>query len=372
MKQNSYNNVIVSRSAIVSNYLYLKSKLKDGKKTLAMIKANAYGHGAREVALALQGAGCSVFGVAETREAVHLRENGLKGEIFVMMGFTHDAVSLFFEYDLTPVVFSLEAIECLSEAAAACGKDIGCHIKVETGMGRLGFEPDQAIDIARKIDSLPGVFVAGLLSHFPESEDPQAASTQNAYALFSELCTEFKTEFSSICHLANSGAMLNFPEAHFDMGRVGISLYGYHPEGDNVGVEHGLIPAMSFATQVLQVKEYPAGVGISYGHTFTTSRRTKLAVLPVGYEDGYMRSLSNCGEVLVRGQRAPICGRICMNICMVDVTDIDGVEAGDEVVLLGRQEDETITADDIATWANTISYEVLCMIGHTNKTIYID
>lgn len=372
MKQNSYNNVIVSRRAIVSNYLYLIGKLKDGEKTLAMIKANAYGHGAREVALALQGAGCSVFGVAETREAVHLRENGVQGEIFVMMGFTHDAVSLFFEYDLTPVVFSLEAIECLSEAAQLCGKEIGCHIKVETGMGRLGFAPNQAIDIARKIDSLPGVFVAGLLSHLPESENPMSDSTQSAQAVFGKLCAELKTEFSAICHLANSGAVLNLPEAHFDMGRVGISLYGYHPEGGNVGLKHGLTPAMSFATQVLQVKDYPAGVGISYGHTFTTSRQTKLAVLPVGYEDGLMRSLSNSGEVLIRGKRAPICGRICMNICMVDVTDIDGVEAGDEVVLLGRQGKERITADDIAGWAGSISYEVLCMIGHTNKTIYID
>jgi len=166
-------------------------------------------------------------------------------------------------------------------------------------------------------------------------------------------------------HIANSGAILNFPNTHGDMVRGGIALYGYHPDPKRRG--DGFRPVMSFSTRVLQVKDLASGVGVGYGHTYVTTKKTRLAVLPVGYEDGFSRQLSNCGEVLIRGRRAPIRGRVCMNLCMVDISDIEGVEAGDEVVVLGKQGKQSITADDVASKIGTISYEVLCMIGNNNE-----
>ena len=375
MKNSSFNNVTISRSALTANYLFLRTKAESCANMLAMIKADAYGHGAVEVAKTLAGAGCTCFGVGEVREAVLLREAGIVGEIFVMLGFAEDAASLLFEYSITPIVYKFSDVELLAKEGQKRKEEIGCHIKIDTGMGRLGFAPDDAMDVARAIDGLPGVFVAGLVSHFPEADTPHAASTQRAIECFSKVCVNLKSEFSATCHLANSAGMLNFPEALFDMSRAGISLYGYNPAGSSAALEdvnRSLTPVMSFSSRILQLKNVEAGVGISYGHIFTTSQNSTLAVIPVGYEDGYPRSLSNKSEVLIRGCRAPIRGRICMNMCMVDVSAIEGVTAGDEVVFLGKQGNEEITADDIADWADTISYEILCMLGHANNKVYVD
>ena len=375
MKNSSFNNVAISRSALIANYLFLRTKAESCTNMLAMIKADAYGHGAVEVAKTLAQAGCTCFGVGEVREAVLLREAGIVGEIFVMLGFAEDAASLLFEYSITPIVYKFTDIELLAKEGQRRNEEIGCHIKIDTGMGRLGFAPGDALDVARAIDGLSGVSVAGLVSHFPEADTPNALSTRRAIDCFSKVCATLKTEFSATCHLANSAGMLNFPESLFDMSRAGISLYGYNPAGSSAlsrDVKPTLIPAMSFTSRILQLKNVEPGVGISYGHIFTTSRDTTLAVIPVGYEDGYPRSLSNKAEVLIGGCRAPIRGRICMNMCMVDVSAIEGVAAGDEVVFLGKQGNEEITADDIGDWAGTISYEILCMLGHANNKVYVD
>ncbi|CAG37482.1 alanine racemase [Desulfotalea psychrophila] len=373
MKRNSFNNVTVCRSALRKNFKTMQDKMGQGGKLMAMVKADAYGHGAVEVAKALQDVACSSFGVAEIREAVLLRDAGITGDIFVMLGFDLDAVGLMFDYRLTPVVHCYEDIVALSVEGVKRGYEIGCHIKVDTGMRRLGFEPEQVLGVAHNISRLSGVFVAGMLSHFPEADVVNSPSSRDGIRRFASLDVVLKSEFSTVCHLANSGGVLNFPESLFDMGRSGISIYGYHPAG---AIEGGgtspFIPAMSFRSRILQVKKVAAGTGVSYGHSYITKRPTLLAVLPTGYEDGYRRSLSNKAEVLIRGQRAPVRGQICMNACVVDVTDIENVTAGDEVVLLGEQGNERITADDIAEWADTISYEILCMLGHTNNRLYVD
>lgn len=375
MKRKSFNNVIVSRSALRANYLAMRQQADSCPQMMAMIKADAYGHGAVEVAKTVSEVGCNSFGVGEIREAVLLREAGIVGDIFVMLGFESDAVPLVFDYDLTPIVYKNADILLLSQEGTRRNTEVGCHIKVDTGMGRLGFDLDEVLDVAQKIKELPGVSVAGLVSHFPEADVPDSPSTLQAIERFSKVCATLKTEFSAICHLANSGGVLNFPGSLFDLSRAGISLYGYNPAGIRKDVpddEIVLYPAMGFTSKVLQVKKVAAGAGISYGHTYVTQNDMVLAVLPVGYEDGYSRSLSNKGEVLIRGCRAPIRGRICMNLCMVDVTHIEAVQAGDDVVLLGKQGAEEITADDLADWAGTISYEVLCMLGHSNNKIYVD
>lgn len=371
---NSSNIVTVDTAALTHNYRLVSSLLPAGVELLAMVKGDGYGHGMIESAGAFAKAGCHIFGVAELCEGVRLRQAGVEGDIFVMVGFLPESVEHFFSSQLTPVVFSSDAVQLLSDTAVRLGQEIGLHLKIDTGMSRLGVMPSEVAAFAELIEGLPGIRLDGFLSHFPEADDRNSPNTINAFRVFSDACRSIKTKFSGIQHIANSGAVLNFPETLCDMGRAGISLYGYAPSGrwqeGKVGDSY-LKPAMKFSTRIAMVKEVPAGSGISYGHTYITTRPTRLAVLPVGYEDGYSRLLSNRGEVLIQGKRVPILGRICMNLCMVDITELEGVRAGDEAVLLGEQGSGRITADDIAAWAETISYEVLCMIGSNNQRVFL-
>lgn len=371
----SYNRVFVDTKALASNYRLLSSLMPDGIELLAMVKGDGYGHGMIESAKAFAQAGCATFGVAELREGVLLREAGIEGAIFVMVGFIPEQVAHYFTSCLTPVVFSTEAIELLAQMAQQRKARIGVHLKVDCGMSRLGVQPNDVDRFARLIESLPGVHLAGVVSHFPESDNVNSESTDKAYRTFETACQAIGGQVHVVNHIANSGAVLNFPETICDMGRAGIALYGYPPSADPADTVVGnerLQPAMRFTTSIVMVKTVAAGTGISYGHTFVTKRETKLAVLPVGYEDGYPRCLSNRGEVLIKGKRAPILGRVCMNLCMVDISEIGGVEVGDEAVLLGSQGQETITADDIASQAGTISYELLCMLGNNNQRIFTE
>jgi alanine racemase len=320
-------------------------------------------------------AGCNSFGVAELREAVLLRQAGIRGAVYVTIGFAEEDAGLIFQYQLTPVIYSYAAAQTLSSSAVALGQEIGVHVKIDSGMSRLGIFPAEMSNFLDAVSCLPGIKIAGIMSHFPESDNPVSSSTARNFQLFTEACRELKNRFKGICHIANSGAVLNFPATYCDMVRCGIALYGYHPAGRVMpGDEKApdLLPAMSFTSRILQVKTLPAGTGVSYGHTFLTHKQTGIAVVPVGYEDGYSRILSNRGHVLVHGYPAPILGRICMNMCMIDVNDIEGVQSGEEVVLLGRQGPGNITADDIAEKMGSISYEVLCLLGNNNQREYIE
>ncbi len=342
---------------------------------MAMVKGDGYGHGMLQSAAAFADAGCRTFGVAELAEAVALRQSGISGAIFVMLGFEPDEAKFFFDYDLTPVVFQEQDIQSLSRVAGQLDREIGVHLKVDCGMGRLGLLPADVPGFVDRIEALAGIGLAGIMAHFPEADNRNSASSQRIFATYARLCRDLGERFQGVRHIANSGATLHFPEMTCDMVRVGIALYGYYPDGTagpEDGQEQRLLPAMSFTTRVIQVKDLPAGSGISYGHTFTTDRPTRLAVLPIGYEDGYLRDLSNRGAVLIRGKRAQVRGRVCMNLCLVDVTDIAGVQVGDEVVLLGKQGKETITADEIAGWMQTISYEVLCLFGNNNSRTHTE
>ena len=342
---------------------------------MAMVKADGYGHGMVKAAKAFSTVGCTTFGVAELREAVLLRQAGLRGDIYVTIGFAQEDAGLIFQYELIPVIYSYEAAQVLSSTAVALGVEIGVHIKVDSGMGRLGILPSDMSTFLDTISGLPGLKIAGIMSHFAESDNPLSKNTVQSFKSFADVSRELKNRFAGISHIANSGAVLNFPDTYCDMVRAGIALYGYHPAG-RVGCDdpdtENLITAMSFVSRILQVKTVPAGTGISYGHTYQTKKQTRLAVLPVGYEDGYSRGLSNRGQVLVNGHRVPVLGRICMNMCMVDVSDLTLVKAGDEVVLLGQQGQGNITADEIAEEMGSISYEVLCLLGNNNQREYIE
>jgi alanine racemase len=375
MNAHSYNRVTINPRALQKNYMIIREKVGDSTKILAMIKADAYGHGMIKAARALEAVGCRTFGVAEIGEALQLRKAGIQGELFVMMGVPDDNMELIVDHDLTPVVFSIEMLERLSLAAVKAGKDVGVHLKVDSGMSRLGFFPDEVEGFLNHLDRLPGVFLAGILSHFPQSDNVASANTKTCYDIFARTCELKAEEFHGLKHIANSGGIFNFPETCCDMVRPGISLYGYYPDGEQGrGRAQGekLVPAMTFTSRVIQVKTVAKGAGISYGHTYIAQQKMRLAVIPVGYEDGYMRSLSNKAQVLIGGRRVPIRGRICMNMCMADISEIEGIRPGEEVVLLGTQGDNTISADEIAGWAGTISYEVLCLIGNNNERVYKD
>ncbi len=363
----------MSGEALRHNYRLLQERVGKTVRLLAMVKADGYGHGMCDAAMAFQGAGCQDFGVAEICEGVRLRSSGIKGNIFVFLGFVPADTAFFFEYGLIPVIYDLESGRALSREAVKQQKKIVVHLKVDCGMTRLGVFPGDAEAVVAKLKQLPGLVFGGLASHFPRADEPDASQTTEQFACFKKLVAGVARDDLLVNHIANSGGILYFPETCCAMVRSGIALYGYYPDGEEgVARETGekLQSAMTFTTRVLQVKTVPAGTGISYGHTYRTTRETTLAVLPVGYEDGFSRMLSNRGEVLIHGKRAVVRGRVCMNLCMVDVTGIKGVQAGDEVVLLGTQGEEYISADEIAGRIGSISYEVLCLFGNNNERKY--
>ncbi len=373
MSLSSFNQIRVSALALAHNYRLLQHRAGSGVRLLAMVKADAYGHGMLEAAQVFASAGCSDFGVAEIGEGVRLRASGVDGNIFVFLGFRPEESGLFFEHDLIPVIYDLESGAALSREGVRRGQEIAVHLKVDCGMSRLGILPKDVESFVAALQQLPGIALAGILSHFPRADVHDSLHSAEQFKRFKDVAAQAGNRPSLMKHIANSGGVLYFPYTCCDMVRAGISLYGYYPDG-KAGAEREkgekLQPAMSFVSRVLQVKTVPAGTGVSYGHTYTTDRKTRLAVLPVGYEDGLSRSLSNRGEVLIRGERAVIRGRICMNLCMVDVSEIEGVQSGDEVVILGHQGDDSISGDEIAGWMNSISYEVLCLFGNNNERKY--
>lgn len=370
MTLSSDNTVYIDRQALSHNFRLIQQSLGGSTSMMAMVKSDAYGHGMKTAARVFADAGCSLFGVAELGEAVALRESGCKGDILVFLGFDRRYMDYVVSHDLTPVVFSREDLATLSKAAVRGGKVVPFYLKFDCGMSRLGFKPEETGALLALVDTLENLTLRGMITHFPSSDDRGAENSLRVHERFTMVRDEAGEDRELIYSACNSGGTLYFAQAHENMVRCGIALYGYYPDGSTGRPENGLQglrPVMSFTTRVLQINEIARGTGVSYGHTYTADRDTQLAVLPVGYSDGYLRNLSNRAEVIIRGRRAPIRGRICMNMCMADVTDIEGVSAGDEAVLLGTQGNETIDADEIGSWCDTISYEILCALGNNNE-----
>ncbi len=364
----------VDLDALESNLRRVSALLKGGAEILAVVKADAYGHGAVPVARALAGAGVAMLGVASLEEAVELRRAGLALPILILGGVQTGEVEEIIANRLTPVLYSLEIARALNEEAGKRGSRMPVHLKVDTGMNRLGIcwrNWDTAIELLR---SWPNLRIEGLMSHFSvsESEDPgDRAFTSEQVRRFQE-CLESLKKIAEprYVHLANSAGSVLWAEARFNLVRPGLMLYGLLPSPALAG-RVKVKPILRWKTQVLSVKRVCAGDPVSYGRTFTCPRESIIATLPVGYADGYNRRLSNQGEVLIRGRRARISGIVCMDLIMADVTEISGVQAGDEVVLLGRQGSEEITAADMARWTGTIPYEVLCGIGKRVPRRYV-
>jgi alanine racemase len=372
----SLNQVQVSRFALRHNFTVCQQYIPDAD-VLAMVKADAYGHGMVECAHIFADSGAAAFGVAEVTEGVQLRQAGITLPIYVLVGVLPEFFDALFEYNLTPVLVDGSLVVSLGEAACRRKREIGIHLKVDAGMGRQGILPADVRETVTAIIRQDGLSLEGILAHFPMADDPVSGNSKKVLATFLQTLDELEPDVrQGLClHIANSAGLFSVRGAGFDMVRPGISLYGYTADGSGGRpgtAENGLIPAMRFVSRVIQVREVPFGTGLGYGHIFTTDQTTRLAVLPVGYEDGYLRGLSNKAQVLLHGKRAQVVGRISMNLTLVDITDITGVQAGDEVVLLGDQGRESITADDIGGWLDTINYEILCMLGHCNTIVYVD
>lgn len=365
----------VDLDAIAHNLSIVKQLVKPSTAIMAVVKANGYGHGAVAVARTAVECGASRIGVARISEAITLRQAGVTQPILIF-GYTPPALAdVLIENNLTQTVSSLPyAKELNHHAHCACGQ-VTIHLKIDTGMGRLGFATHQPEDNIEKAQGLAADFLdqisqlcnydkllrEGIYTHFAASDSSDKSSANKQLDLFKTNMALLEAENIrfSIKHAANSGAVCELPEAHFDMVRPGVMLYGLYPSDEIRKDTFDLKPAMQIKAKIAQVKDVPKGFSVSYGHTYTTPNATRLATVPIGYGDGFNRHLSSTGAMLVRRQRAPVVGRVCMDQTIIDVGHIKGVTTADEVTILGQQGDEIISADEMAQQLDTINYEVV-------------
>ncbi|KKC29066.1 alanine racemase [Caldanaerobacter subterraneus] len=365
--------VEVNLDSIVHNFREIKRVVGDRVKVMGVVKANAYGHGAYHVAKALVENGVDYLAVATVEEALELRSYGITAPVLIL-GYTPlsqagEAV----EKDVTFTAFDLKYVKELGEIASRKGKKAKIHVKIDTGMGRIGYTDfDLAEREIEEMSKLEGIELEGIFSHFATSDEKDKDYAREQFERFADMLKRLEKRGVNITlkHIANSGAITDLNYAYLDMVRPGITLYGSYPS-DDVNKILDLRPAMNFKTKIVYIKEVPENTSISYGRTFITKRPSKIATLPIGYADGLNRLLSNNHEVLVRGKYVPIVGRVCMDQTMIDVTEVEGVEVGDEVVIFGEQEGKRITADDIAKKLRTIPHEVYCGISRRVPRIYI-
>jgi alanine racemase len=362
----------INLDAISHNLRQIKSLVEPkGAKVLAVVKDNAYGHGVLEVAHIAESENVSMFGVATVEEAIHLQRAGIKKPILVFCCILPEQTDDVVHYDITQTVSDLNISHALSESAKKLGKKAKIHIKVDTGMGRIGVACDKAVDMIKQIIQLPNIIVDGVYTHFSVADEDKCY-TDTQIERFNSVLSELKEQNINIPirHSANSAAILNFPSSYYDMVRPGIAIYGL-PPCDKHCYPIDLRPALSLKTRLVYLKSLPIGSSISYGRTYTTDKPSLIATIAVGYGHGYDRRLSNKAEVLIMGKRARITGTICMDQCLCDVTHIPEASIGDEVVLIGKQGNQEITADELANKVGTISYEILCGINANVKRKYI-
>ncbi len=365
---------LIDLDALEYNIKSIRKKTPEGTGIIGVIKADAYGHGSVEVAQVLLENGADWFAVAVIDEGLNLRKHGINAPI-LLLGYTPE---LRFEDVINngfiQTMYSYEMAEKLSKTAVRLGKTAVVHIKIDTGMGRIGYRVnDESADEIVRISKLPGIEVNGMFTHFAASDEADKAYTNMQFERFMKMDKMLKDRGLNIPvrHAANSAAIMDIDSMMLNMVRPGIILYGAYPSDEVIKENLDLRPVMSIKTHVSFVKEVEKGDCISYGRTYTAPDKRKIATIPVGYADGFIRAYAKDGKVLIKGKFAPIVGRICMDQFMVDVTDIDDVKINDEVVLMGTQGENSITADDIAKALNTINYEVFCTLSKRVPRQYI-
>ena len=357
----------IDLDALEFNIKEIRKRVPEGVRILGTLKANAYGHGAKEVHRVLKENGVDIFSVATVEEGVWLREQGIQDDLLLLGYVSEVDAPLLVKYDIIAAAPSLSVGQMLAEEGKRQNKQARVHLKVDTGMGRIGFFPtEEAVEEMAQMASLPNLSVEGIFTHFAKSDAADKGYTKMQKERFFFVVEALKERGirPAICHCANSAAVMDFDDLFLDMVRPGIILYGLYPSDEVKKENLPLRPVLSWKSQISFLKEVPAETAISYGCTYVTKEKRNIATVPVGYADGYSRSLSNRGQVLIAGKRAPIVGRICMDQMMVDVTDLPPISVGDEVVLLGKSGAEEISTDEIAGWLGTISYEVTCLIAH--------
>jgi len=349
----------------LAHNIALLREIAGGRPLWPAIKANAYGHGAGIVARALLAQGCDTLCVAHPAEAAALQTDGVAARFLILSAALPDQAGALVAADVEPVVATAEMLQALSAAATVAGREIGVHLKVDTGMARIGASPAAAPELIARCQALPGLRLAGLMSHFASADAADKAHAKGQIAIFRALLDGPAAGLDAMRHMANSAALLDLPDSHLDALRPGIAIYGLKPSAGIANPRAAeLRPVLEWRTRISFLKEVPAGTGISYGHAFHTAAPSLIATVPVGYGDGLSRRLSNATEMLVGGERCPQVGRITMDQCMLDVSALRGrVAVGDEVVLIGSQADAAITADEIAGRLGTINYEVVTAIA---------
>ena len=375
----------IDLKAIAHNIKELRRITNEKAKLMAVVKANAYGHGAIEIANCALQNGAEILGVARIEEGIQIRNAGIQTPILIF-GYTlpEQAASLM-EYDLIHSVHTSLAAQDLSKAVASLGKKLKIHLKVDTGMGRLGLLPQDyksknpdaisadTIEETLAIAGLEGLELEGIYTHFATADSADKSYAEDQLNLFMNYLKRLRKAGlePSVRHAANSAALIDMPQSHLDMVRPGIAIYGLNPSDEIINRQITLKPAMALKSKIIQLKEVPAGFTVSYGITYKTQKPTTIATVPVGYADGLNRLLSSRGQMLVHGRRAPIIGRVCMDLTMLDVGHIDRIQMGDEVVIFGRQRNAFLTVDEMASLLNTINYEIVTGITARVPRVYL-
>lgn len=349
-------------------------RITKSKKIIAVVKADAYGHGAVDVAPVLLENGANSLAVAMLSEAMELRRSGIECQIMIL-GFTPpELIDNLLKYDIEQTVFSYEFAKELSKMAKHENKIAKIHIALDTGMGRIGFLPnDESVQEVYKISKLPNIVIEGLFCHFSTADEKDKTYTYIQVEKYDGFYEKLKAKkvYINTRHIANSAAIIDLPEIHYEAVRPGIIIYGYYPSDDVNKKKIDLLPVMTLKTNVVHIKTLPPGEYVGYGRKYKTDKESVIATLPIGYADGYTRLLFQKAKVIIKGKFAPVIGKICMDQCMIDITDVSGVKVGDEVILIGEDENNKFNADVVGELIGTISYEVVCMIGKRVPRVYI-
>lgn len=367
----SRTTAVILRSALVHNVQWLRQHLPAHTQIMAVVKANAYGHGAALIAPTLQQIGVDAFGVATTAEARELRDTGVTAPIYLLSPVLPDEAEAILAMQVICLVQDVDFVRCLSQEARKRGQNVQVHLKVDVGMSRFGIAPERALQVAEAIESIPNVQLTGIATHFP-CADSDPALTRSQWHLFSHTADRVSHLLgkSLLRHAAASAGVLAVPEAAAQKVRCGLLVYGIAPSGYDPAML-GLRPVLSLHTRVTATRRVPAGTAVGYGGTYVTSRETLVATVPIGYGDGYLRVLGNRAQVLLKGRRVPVIGRVCMDQMMIDATDT-GAQIGDVVTLIGKQDGEEITVNEIARWLDTTPHEVTTLISARVQRVMVD
>jgi alanine racemase len=364
--------VEIDLMAIADNILEIKKRVHP-VQVMAVVKADAYGHGAIPVSKVALESGATYLGVALVEEGIELRNHGFLEPILVFSGAFEDQLIDFFKYDLDVTVYKKETADSLAKVARRLQKPIHVHVKVDTGMGRVGVAYENAINFIEYLATLEGVQLQGLYTHFATSDEQDKTYANLQFDRFKKIIKilDQKNIHVPLKHAANSGAILDMPETYLDMVRPGVMMYGYYPSNETTECV-AIKPAMTLKSRVIYIKQVPENFSVSYGRKFITSRPTRIATIPLGYADGYNRLLTNQAKVTIRGKKYPLVGRVCMDLVMVDIGMEDNIQVGDEAILFGKQEENAFTVKEICQLIDTIPYEVTCWLSKRVPRVYIE